>query len=697
MCERHWIDLSFPIRWSLLETDKARQEIEIAIENAKQNINIICDLAENERNYNSVFHAFEDMTIELDTVWKRIKILENVCNSKEIRNLSTEMTPIVTEFYTSIKLNEKLWNVVKETATNLENQELSSQKKRYIEEVLYSFKKHGADLPEDKKARFSEIMTELHMKSQKYKENLLDSTNAWELYVDDEAKLAGLPKLLIESAKQDAESKGHPDEWRFTLQLPSRLPFMKYSENEELRKKMWEGANSIGLIGEWDNTQLVKEILKLRHEQAQLLGYKDFADYTTEKRMAKTGANALHFVENLHDVIEQQFLKDEEELIAFVTKYTGEKVDYIMPWSKTFWSEKQRIELYDFDEEILRPYFSVDKVLAGLFKIASTLYGITVTEKKTCYRPVGSTEPLPEDAIEVWHPEVKFYDVHDNETQKHIGSFFTDWHPRETKRAGAWMSGILIETIFTGKPHIGMICGNVMKPVGDKPALLNHQEVNTLFHEFGHLCHLLSSECEEKSLGGTNVAWDFVELPSQFLQSWTWEKEALDIFAKHYETNEPIPDDLFEKMVRARNYRSASAFMGQLVLGKIDLEYHINYVKLLDSDKSLYDFEEEVLKGYLIPSPVKRTERAPDLKHLFGSPVGYAAGYYSYKWADILAADAFTRFQNEGIMNSAIGREFRDKILSKGKTIPPDELFRAFMGRDPSPQALLKKIGIYKE
>lgn len=697
MSGRYWITPTEDIPWSKLTPASAREDIPYAIELAKTNIDKICNLKDEEMNYDSVFHAYEYGGDELHFGYILLSNMEACCNTPEIREVSNELTPKIVDFYASVPLNLKLWNVIKKTAAKLENENLSSEKKRFIEDVILTFKMTGADLPDDKRERFAQIQTELELKTKKFKENVLDSTNAWELYIDDPKKLEGLPESLLSSAAHDAEEKGKKGQWRFNLQFPSRYPIMKYAANEELRKTVWIATNEIGNKGEHDNTEVIKEILMLRQEQCDLLGYKDFADFTTFKRMAKTGATALKFVEDLHDVVEPQFIEEEKQLKAFISKKKNQIIDDIYPWENQYWSEVQRKELYDFDSELMRPYFAVDEVLKGLFKIVSTIYGFSVTEKKTYFIGKDSTETPPEDAVEVWHPEVRYFEVHDNTTKKHIGSFYTDWYPRETKRAGAWMSDILIESRITGKPQIGLICGNIQKPIGDKPALIDHYEVETIFHEFGHLTHLLLTDVEIKSLGGTNVAWDFVELPSQFLECWTWERSALDLFAKHYQTGEKIPDELFNKMIRARNYQSAEDFMGQLFYGKVDLEYHLRFPKLSEEEKQrpLLELEEEWTKGYRHPCPVPRPPRGHSLTHLFGSPIGYGAGYYSYKWAEVLAADCFTKFQETGVMNQQTGLEFRNKILSKGNTAPADQLFRDFMGREPCPEALLKQLEIH--
>jgi len=446
----------------------------------------------------------------------------------------------------------------------------------------------------------------------------------------------------------------------------------------------------VGYGGEYDNTELVWEILELRKEKAKLLGKDSFCDLILERRMAKNGRSALDFVEGLHGRIKEQFEVDTAELIEFKAKVLGDDSEPMEPWEIGYWAEKRRKEQYDFDDEALRPYFPVPNVMKGMFDICSKLFGIRIEERETVF---GEDR---EGAVQVWHPECMYYDIFDSESGEHFGSFYADWHPRSSKRGGAWMNSLKTggPVICSGdrEAHIGLMVGNMTKPVGDKVALLNHREVETVFHEFGHLLHHLLGNVEVRSLSGTNVPWDFVELPSQIMENYCWNRESLNMFARHFETGEVIPDELYEKLLSARNYMSATAFMRQLQFGKLDLELHLNYDRYKGGDLEVLD--EEILKGYKADLATKSPSFARRLSHLFSGPVAYASGYYSYKWSEVLDADAFTRFQNEGILNEETGRSFRDEILSKGNSRPVDESYRKFMGRDPELNPLLERSGL---
>lgn len=678
----------FLVRWSTLVPEAVEPDITRGLELSKKNIEAICDQDADTLTYESTFLALEAATEDLGRGWGRLQHLDSVCDNPEQREALNKMLPAVSEFFASIPLNADLWQVLKAFGESEAVKSLPPIHQRFVEETMEDFRESGADLPGDKKARVAEIQAELSKLTKEYAEHVLDSTNAFELVITDEAQLEGLPNSAMASAAANAKAKGiEGDAWRFTLQFPSMYPLMQHVKNDGIRKRVWEASSQVGSKGEHDNTALIAGILKLRQEKAEILGHSHFADLSIARRMAKSGAKASEFVENLHDRIEDAFREDVKGLAAYKAEKTGETVDALNPWETAFWAERRRKESYDLDDEALRPYFSVENVMSGMFDISSKLFGIRIEEKETVFLEPGSD---PTVKVEVWHPEVKFYEIYDVESGRHCGSFYADWHPRESKRGGAWMNPMQAGGI--GEPHLALMVGNMSPPVDGEAALLTHSEVETIFHEFGHLLHALLSEVEVKSLSGTSVPWDFVELPSQIMENYCWDRESLNLFARHHATGEVIPQELFEKMIAARNYMSASAYMRQLAFSKIDLELHVNPSAYLGRD--LDEVDSEILADYHPTLKTKTPTMLRRFNHIFSSPTGYAAGYYSYKWAEVLDADAFTRFQKEGVMNPETGRAFRDSVLSRGNSAPPEELYREFMGRDPDPEPLLIRAGL---
>ena len=679
-----FLDTSFEPHWESLTADHVVPDITLALEKGQEAIDAISDLGE-DPTFEDTFLALESVYESIHNAWGKVRHLDAVCNSPELREAINTMLPKVSEFTAAIPLNEKLYAVLSAAAETPRVSALTGAKKRFVTETLADFREEGAELPPDRKKRLMELKQELAAKTQKFSENVLDSTNRYAKVIDDEALLAGLPETAKAAARQNAAARNlGTDEkpaWRFTLQIPSILPVLKFLDNRDIRREMSDEYEGIGADPEHDNTDLIWEILALRREQAELLGKPQFADVVLERRMAKNGSAALAFVENLHDRVLDAWRNDIAELNQFAAEKVGSSVSDLEPCDRSYWSEKLKKARYDLDEEELRPYFPVDKVIAGMFQLVDTVFGVTVTERV-------------ENKPEVWHPDVKFFEVRDNASGKHLGSFYADLHPRETKRGGAWMNVVSTGDRSNGafEPHMGLICGNMTAPVGDKAALLTHREVQTIFHEFGHLLHHVLGNVEVKLLSGPEVAWDFVELPSQIMENWTWQRESLDLFARHHETGEKIPDELFDRMIKARNFQSAMMMMRQLSFGKMDLELHVKYDEHKGSD--LDERLRTVLDTYNVPSPTEHRTIVRAFNHLFSSPVGYAAGYYSYKWAEVLEADAFTRFLKEGVLSAEVGREFREKILSKGNSKDPAELFRDFMGRDPDPEALLIRDGL---
>jgi oligopeptidase A len=687
MRKHPFLEADFLPAWSTLQAEHIVPDITLAVARAEAAIAAIAGLELTQLTYASTFLALERATEALTVAWAKVSHLQAVADTAPLREAYNAMLPKVSAFYAGIPLNPALWQRLRTFAETLEGRALTGVHRRLVDETLADFRQAGADLPAAARARLEAIQAELAQLTQRYAENVLDATNAWQLVVSDERRLAGLPAHALAAARRSALEKNLGSEasprWRFTLHMPSQEPFMTYVEDAELRQEMWTAAAAVGAQAPHDNTALVTRILALRAEKAAVLGQTHFADLVLARRMAKTGARALAFLEDFQQRAQVAFARENQELAAFKARQTqAHTAAPLAPWEMAFWAERLRRDRYAFDEEILRPYFPVERVIAGLFEWVQRVFGLRVQE-----RPAGT--------VETWHPEVKFYEMHDARG-RHVGSFYADWHPRESKRGGAWM-GYLITggpTPDGGRaPHLGYICGNLTPPAADRPALLTHREVETVFHEFGHLLHHLLGEVEIKSLNGVNVAWDFVELPSQIMENWCWERASLDLFARHHETGATIPAEIFQKMTAAKKFRSACATMRQVAFAKMDLLLHMRAGDW-PQDADLEATARALIADCLVPTVPPAPTILKRFNHLFSDPVGYAAGYYSYKWAEVLEADAFSRFKNEGLFNAQVGQEFVEKILSRGNSADPLELFRAFMGRDPDPTALLDRSGL---
>lgn len=693
--EHPFFDASATPAWHLLTPEQAEKDIPCALQRAKERIEAIA--AVTEPTYENTFGALQYFDRELDTATSLMSHLSSVMDSPAQRAAEQKLMPQVAAFQSSIVLNERLWNVLKRAAALPWVHDLDPERKRFVELTMDNFKTCGADLPADRKARLAEIHQELELLTQKYAQNVLDSTNAWQLVLTDEKEVAGMPESWLRTARLQALDKGYgtPEKpcWLVTLQNTSSGPVMKFNENESVRRQVYEAMESVGYEGKFNNEQLVRRVITLRREMASILGFANYADLTTHDRMAGSGTRAMSFIDDLHAKVKPAFDREVNELLAFIGEKTGRKTETIDPWSRAYWMEKLRAEKYDFDTESLRPYYEAGHVFDGMFAIFSQLYGIRIAERPARCGAL-TADDRARGVVEVWYPGVRFFEVTDARDGRLLGSFYMDWFPRATKRGGAWMIpmhvGHAADGIEPRVPHMAAICGNLTPPSGDRPALFSHYDVETAFHEFGHLLHVLLSDTKIKALGGTSVAWDFVECPSQINESWTWEPETTRLFSRHYKTGEPMPPELLSKLLASRNFMSASKFMGQLSVGKVDLEMYMHYDRYegLSLDKA----EEKILDGYVMPYSAPRHALLYNLTHIITG--GYSAGYYSYKWAEALAADAFTRFRKEGLLNPETGRAFRETILSKGNTAPASELFRRFMGRDLNPDALLEKCGI---
>ena len=670
MSENPLLEIAFQVPFDRIEPAHVEPAIAELLRDSGVRIKALANDPD-PRTYANTMLALEQSTEHLDYAMSVVRHLEGVRTTPELRAAYNAVQPPVSEFYSRIPLNEDLWKQLTAFQSTEEARALAGAKRRFLTKTIDSFRRHGAELDPAGKARLAEIDVELAKLTMKFSENVLDSTNAFELILTNEADLAGLPPSAVAAARQSAQAK-QLEGWRFTLQAPSLIPLLTYLDNASIREQVYRAHNARAAGGAFDNRGIIARILELRKAKANLLGFRDFADFVLEDRMAHSGSRALEFLLDLERKTRAHFGRENRELRDFA----GRDLE---PWDIAYFAEKQRKALYDFDEEELRPYFSTERVVAGMFDIVERLYGIRVVEAS---------------GVPVWHPDVKYYEIRDDSGL--LGAFYADWYPREDKRGGAWMDAFITGVDLPGRfePHVGTICGNMSEPVGGKPALLTHREVETIFHEFGHLLHHSLSRVEVRSLAGAAVAWDFVELPSQIMENWCWEREALDLLARHYETGAPIPEELFQKMKRARTFRSANMQMRQLGFGIVDLSLHTLYQPERDGDVVAYS--RGIIQQFS-PAPLPDDHAMiAGFTHLFGSPVGYGAGYYSYKWAEVLDADAFTRFRHGGIFSREVGTDFREHILSKGDSEDPAVLYRRFMGRDPDPEALLERAGLKK-
>ena len=662
----------FPIQFGAVKAEHVEPAIQLLLKQVNARL-ISLGNPETPRTYKDILLALDQMTEPLDFAMALVRHLETVVTTPELRAAHNAVQEPVSAFYTSIALNENLWNGVKAVNASGEKENLAPVHQRYLQKTITGFRRAGADLDAAGKKQLEELDVALTKATTKFSENVLDATNAYEFLISDESKLAGLPESARMAARASAQSK-RKEGWRLTLQGPSYTAAMTYLDDRNIRNDLWEASNRRATGGPYDNRALISEILSLRRRKANLLGYRDFADLVLEERMAHLGSQAQAFLEDLHSKTQPFFIVENRDLLEMGRSLGYENVN---PWDVPYLAEKQRQVLYEFDEEELRPYFQLENVVAGMFDILSRVLGIQVIE---------------EPNVPGWDPAVKYYRVEDAGSGQLLGGFYADWFPRENKRGGAWMDALVTGNPEAGRPHLGLICGNLTPPVSDAPSLLTHREVETIFHEFGHLLHHTLSLVPVRTLCGTNVPWDFVELPSQIMENWCMERDALRLFARHYKTGEAIPDELFQKMKRARTFRSANAQMRQLGFGMVDLKLHREYDPERGDNVLAYARD---IYAQFSPAPLPDDYgMIASFTHLFASPVAYGAGYYSYKWAEVLDADAFTRFRREGIFNANTGLDFRRRILERGDSDDPAHLYRAFMGRDPDANALLERLGL---
>ncbi len=641
-----------------------------------------------ERCYEDTLGALESAIEPLETAMAVVEHLGRVASTPELRAAHEAVQPEVSAFLAGIPLHEGLWRALQAFAATdragarcepeaSERQEgpshaLSGARRRFLQKTMGDFRRRGAELDGPGRRRLVAIDGELAKLMSRYSRNLVEARATFELVVRDRELLGGLPESELAAARDDAIARG-VDGYRLSLHASSYLPAITYLDDPRLRETLWRSNHARGTADGADNRVLIPRILELRREKARLLGFGSFADLVLEERMAGSGAAARAFVQALCERTAPFFSNEVHSLQSFRERLEGEGAPAIQPWDLAYFAEKQRRALFGLDEEELRAYFPLDRVLAGLFELAHRLYGIRIEERS---------------GVRSWHPSVRGHSIRDGNGSL-LCHFYTDLHLRDGKAGGAWMDGFIVGEHSADRraPHLGLICANLRPPSAGRPALLRHAEVSMLFHEFGHLLHLALSRPEVRSLGGTRVARDFVELPSQIMENWCWEREALDLFAGHWESGAPIPEPLFQKMIGARTFRAATTMMEQLGLSEVDLALHTDYDAAKDGDATTY--ARHILQRYT-PAPLPAmSARIASFAHIFGDGGHYAAGYYSYKWAEVLDADAFSRFREEGLFNPAVGRAFRDEILAKGGSADPALLFRAFRGRAPSLDPLL--------
>ena len=681
--------LADPLPFDRIRADHVEPAIAALLADARTRLDVlVTNAADAARGapltYDGTLGALEEIPARLELAMSVVAHLEGVESTPELRAAYNAVQPEVSAFQSSITLSAGVWSALKGFAATGEAAALTGARKRFLTKTLADFRRNGADLDPAGKDRLSAIDVELSTLTLRYAQNVLDATNAFDLVIDDEARLAGLPEQAVAAARESAAGKGLGG-FRFTLAAPSYTPVLTYLDDARIREQLYRAyttrcASAPASSGDADrdNRPLVARILELRREKAALLGFQSFADLVLEDRMARTGAAARSFLAVLDEKTAPFFARENAELHAFRRELEGPGAPALDPWDVAYYAEKLRRARFDFDEEALRPYFPLDRVLAGLFDIAQRLYGVRVE---------------PWEGAPVWHPSVRAFTVREADGAA-SAAFYVDVAPRESKRDGAWMHGLHTATPGDVRlsRHLEVLAGNVTPPLEGRPALLSHREVETMFHEFGHLMHHAASRVTVRSLAGTSVAWDFVELPSQIMENWCWEREALDLFARHWQTGETIPADMLDRMRAARTFRAANAMMRQLGFAEVDLAMHMDYRPAEHGDPIAWS--RAILQRFSAARMPDDHAMVAAFPHLFASPIGYAAGYYSYKWAEVLEADAFSRFRREGLFNPAVGQAFRAGILARGDSEDPMDLYRSFMGREPTIDALLERDGL---
>ncbi len=636
----------------------------------------IADIKSNTEaeTFSNVVEALENVGPEVEMISGIFFNLHSAETNEEIQAIAKEFSPLLTEYGNDISLDNDLFKKIKKVWDNKDSFKLNSEQLMLLEKSYKGFVRNGALLNDKEKEVMREISTKLSTLGLKFGDHILKETNDFLMLVEKLEDLKGLPADVIEAAATTATEKGHTGKWAFTLQYPSVTPFLTHASNRELRKKLWMANSTKGFKdGETDNKSIARDIAKLRYEKARLLGYESHAHFILEERMASNPQTVFTFMENIVNHATPAAVKETEELKAYAKKL--DNIDELQKWDTGYYAEKLKNEKFQVNDEMLRPYFKLENVIEGVFQVASKLYGLTFKEIKD---------------IPVYHEDVKTYEVLD-ESGNHVSVFYADFHPRAGKRNGAWMTSFRGQKISDNnniRPHVAIVC-NFTKPTSTKPSLLGFDEVTTLFHEFGHALHGMLANTQYETLSGTNVYWDFVELPSQIMENWAYEKECLDLFAEHFETKEKIPADLIKKIKDSSSFLGGRATLRQISFATIDMAWHS---KNPSDVKDIEAFETSMTsKMDFLPS-VKGTSISTAFSHIFAG--GYSAGYYSYKWAEVLDADAFEFFKEKGIFNREVANKFKDNVLSKGGSKHPMELYVGFRGQKPNPDALLRRAGL---
>jgi peptidyl-dipeptidase Dcp len=626
-------------------------------------------------SFENTIEALEFSGEQLDRISSIFFNLNSAETNETIQKIAQEVSPLLSEFSNDITLNEDLFKRIKSVYDSKDKLDLTTEQQTLLDKKYKSFSRNGANLSDDKKEKLRDIDKKLSQLKLKFGENVLAETNKFEMLITDEKDLSGLPDGTIEAAKQFAESK-EKEGWLFSLDYPSYIPFVTYADNRELRKKMTLAAGSKGFKNDdLDNQEIVLQIVKLRHERANLLGYKTHAHFVLEERMAKTPQNVLDFSNELLEKAKPAAEREFKNLENFAKKL--DSINHLEKWDGSYYSEKLKQQLFSLDDEKLKPYFKLENVINGTFTIANKLFELNFEEIHT---------------IDKYHEDVLTYKVTDNKGDL-ISIFYADFFPRVGKRNGAWMTSYKPQYIKNGensRPHVSIVC-NFTKPTKTKPSLLTFNEVTTLFHEFGHALHGMLGNTTYPSLSGTSVYWDFVELPSQIMENWCFEKDALELFAKHYESGETIPMDLVKKIKESSTFHEGMQTLRQLSFGLLDMNWHAQNPTEI---KNVKVFENKAFENTTLYPKTKETCMSTAFSHIFQG--GYSSGYYSYKWAEVLDADAFEYFKEEGVFSKMVADKFKDNILSKGGTENPMTLYKRFRGKEPQPEALLKRAGLLK-